>query len=92
MTLPARVYDPSASDTRGVARDQPAGNPRDEAHLQRDLATVRALRCAGVEDIALLAAGLGEEPLEAIRAVLREFRALSGLPDLPAPSPPSDYS
>lgn len=92
MTPPARVDESSARETRGDACQQLAGYQHDETHLQRDLATVRALRSAGVEDVALLAAGLGQEPLDAIRAALRRFRTLSGLPDLPAPAPPSDYS
>lgn len=92
MTQSARIDGPRVSDPRGGHRGQSAGLLHDETHLQRDLATARALRSAGVEDIALLAAGLDEEPLEAIRAALRRFRTLSGLPDLPLQSPPSDHS
>lgn len=83
MTTPTRVGGRNLSDPRGAGCDQTGAHQHDETHLQRDLATVRALRAAGVEDVALLAVGLGEEPLEAVRAVLRRLRQLSGLPDLP---------
>lgn len=92
MTPPARVDEPSASETRGGACEQLAGYQHDETHLERDLATVRALRSAGVEDVALLAAGLGQESLDAIRGALRTFRKLSGLPAVPAAPPRSEHS
>lgn len=94
MTPPARLDGPFASGTSGDDRDHPVGYPHDETEtcFQRDLATVRALRLAGVEDIALLAAGLDEGPLEAVRSALLTFRRLSGLPELPSQSLPSDHS
>jgi transcriptional regulator with XRE-family HTH domain len=49
----------------------------------RQLDVLAAMRDAGVHSVALRAAGLSEESLAAIRAVIENARRLEGLPDTP---------
>jgi ESX-1-secreted protein regulator len=53
------------------------------AEVEAELALLSAMRDAGVRDVALRAAGLSAESLEAIREVIVRVRQLEGLPARP---------
>jgi transcriptional regulator with XRE-family HTH domain len=68
----------------GVDTDYFAGT-EDAEETDRQLEVLVAMRDAGVRSVALRAAGLSEESLAAIRAVIDNARRLEGLPDAPGP-------
>ncbi|MFD7711345.1 helix-turn-helix domain-containing protein [Streptomyces sp. NPDC059786] len=57
-----------------------------------EVAAIEALRQAGVRAVAMRAAGMKKENLQAITAIMDQYRQLQGLPPVTDPSPPASPS
>ncbi|MFD3873807.1 helix-turn-helix domain-containing protein [Streptomyces sp. NPDC058623] len=55
-----------------------------------EVAAIEALRQAGVRSVAMRAAGMKKENLQAITAIMDQYRQMQGLPPVTDPSDPAD--
>ncbi|MDA5281679.1 helix-turn-helix domain-containing protein [Streptomyces sp. NPDC054904] len=55
-----------------------------------EVAAIEALRQAGVRSVAMRAAGMKKENLQAITAIMDQYRQMQGLPPVTDPSEPAD--
>ncbi|MFF3013553.1 helix-turn-helix domain-containing protein [Streptomyces sp. NPDC057939] len=55
-----------------------------------EVAAIEALRQAGVRSVAMRAAGMKKENLQAITAIMDQYRQMQGLPPVTDPAEPAD--